>query len=607
MNEPKYPFMGRLGRIINAGQSRAITLTGNIFDWFYHPPSKKYVPLLEFILRSWGTPKLKHNIKIVYELNGPIRILGDGSKRLLRKAWLEFHSKGTAGDRAIQKLAGEKVAEDDQQLGKEFDDGFTIAMNNPAYALEFLRQLCMASRNIKKGTQVVLKEDLIIIIEGADMILPEGEIARLSEMDRKNVAICRDWFGDPGFMNGNDSVILLTESKSKLNREVSRLPQLLEVEVPSPDEQQRLHYTSFFVEGQGKGRKPRFWATPEELASLTAGLSTLAIMQLLKGCAHSGQTLQPADVIGKVEEFLTSQLGEGVVEFKKPTHSLENVMGNRRLKHYLAEEFIPSLRKGLISGATVGGAIGSGKSFIFEAVAFELGVPILVLKNIRSMWFGQTDIIFERLRRLLEALGMVLIFVDEADTQFGGVGREIHPTERRLTGKVQAMMADPRLSGKVVWLLLTARIHLLSQDILREGRAGDVIFAIMDPEDEDQMGFIRWMVEPVIGEIPDELVSTLKELTENYSAASFASVRRKLEARADGGKLKPDDVLGVIKTRVPPDTVDFRRAQELHALLKVTDVRLLPDDIQDVSRVRDGWRTELDSLLVKLRQQSLQP
>ncbi len=40
-------------------------------------------------------------------------------------------------------------------------------------------------------------------------------------------------------------------------------------------------------------------------------------------------------------------------------------------------------------------------------------MPVLVLKNIRSQWFGQTDVIFERLRRVLEALEKVVIFVDE--------------------------------------------------------------------------------------------------------------------------------------------------------------------------------------------------
>ena len=41
----------------------------------------------------------------------------------------------------------------------------------------------------------------------------------------------------------------------------------------------------------------------------------------------------------------------------------------------------------------MGGAIGSGKTFIFEAVAAELDMVVLVLKNIRSQWYGQTDVL----------------------------------------------------------------------------------------------------------------------------------------------------------------------------------------------------------------------
>ena len=39
------------------------------------------------------------------------------------------------------------------------------------------------------------------------------------------------------------------------------------------------------------------------------------------------------------------------------------------------------------------------KTFIIEAVAAEMDMPVLVLKNIRSQWYGQTDVLFERLRR----------------------------------------------------------------------------------------------------------------------------------------------------------------------------------------------------------------
>ena len=64
-------------------------------------------------------------------------------------------------------------------------------------------------------------------------------------------------------------------------------------------------------------------------------------------------------------------------------------------------------------------------------------------------------------------------------------------------------MSDPRLRGRVIWLLMTARIHLLSPDIRRPGRVGDLIIPVLDPEGEDRRDFLRWVAESVL-EAPTE-------------------------------------------------------------------------------------------------------
>ena len=74
---------------------------------------------------------------------------------------------------------------------------------------------------------------------------------------------------------------------------------------------------------QVEERKPKLWSTPDDLAALTAGLSLHAIRQLLAQAAYSDQPLTPVDLVSKVESFIQSQVGEDVVEFKKPTHTLD--------------------------------------------------------------------------------------------------------------------------------------------------------------------------------------------------------------------------------------------------------------------------------------------
>jgi len=600
MKPPPYEFLARMGRILNSRQARTVVVTGNIYDLYYLEPEDKYVSLLDFLVAKWNLPGV---ILIVYEINGPLRCARAADMAKVREAWTKWRVGLTPDEIAIKRmLDGPKAAAHETAAAESFDANLQAAVGNPTLALELLRQMCLCSRTVLNG-QPILNENLAIVIEGADLIIPEGQIHTLSDVDRHRVSICHDWFSDPGFMDGDDSVALLTESRSLLNQRVSRLPQVLEVQAPFPDQPDRAHFISWFNR-RHEGSPMKLWATQEDLAVITAGLSIHAIFQLLKGAVHENKKLEQQDVIAKVEEYIQSQLGEDIVEFKKPTHSLNDVIGYARLKQFIKEDLIPRFQSGgddALPGAAVCGPIGSGKTFIFEAMAAELDVVVLVLKNIRSQWFGQTDVIFERLRRVLEALAKVVIFVDEADTQFGGVGPEAHETERRLTGKIQAMMSDTRLRGRVIWLLMTARIHLLSPDIRRPGRTGDLIIPVLDPVGDDRRVFMEWTLAPAgVGSLSDADWAEFDSLTKGYSSSSFAALRSELKARTKraGGKLAMEDVRKIVKDLIPPDIAETRRYQTLQALVNCTRRSLLPNP-DTTDQDRQAWANEIRKLELK--------
>lgn len=573
-------FFRQMAAIFNSNQSRSVILSGNVYDLF--AIGDDYVPLLPFVTEKTKTDGL---IRIVYEQNGPIRILDDQDK--LKNAWISWKA-GLDLDTLLLKGLREKGQSELDMLGSEFDKLLIDAIGNPTLALEILRQMTICSRSKLQG-------DLMIFIEAADMLLPsgKGDVASLDDKQRRRVSIVQDWFSDPAFMNGGDSVCMIAESRSLIHPRVSRMPQILDVSIPSPDTDARLAYIKHYSENAD--RTPKIWGTQEELASFTAGLSLHAIRQLLAAVAYDNRELTPKDLIDKVEEFIQSQVGEDVVEFKKPSHTLEHIVGCTNLKAFLRKELLPRFRATpdkALPGAAVAGPIGGGKTFLFEAVAGELGVPVLVLKSIRSQWFGQTDVIFERLRRVLEALEKVVIFVDEADTQFGGVGESAHATERRLTGKIQAMMSDPKLRGKVMWLLMTARIHLLSPDIRRPGRVGDLIIPVLDPRGEDRQAFLRWVLGGVIDEPTDADVQRMDEITQGYSPAAFASLRSQLKASEI---TDVDQIIEIVRDHIPPAIGLTRRYQTLQAMVNCTRRSLLPDP-DFTEKDREAWQLEIREL-----------
>lgn len=567
-------FYPKVAKIINNGKSRSILVTGNIHDLFFD--GKEYVPLVDFLAAKCKIESTESNrgvTVVVYEINRAIRVVNNEVE--LRTAFNMF--KGVTPTPARQSIEGKRQT---QAPVNDFDTLINQTVENPTLAMEFLRQLTVASRQMR------LKNDLIIIVEGADYLLPVGQLATLSWADRRRVSVVQDWLSDPKFMNGHDSVIMLAESRSLIHDSVGQLPQLLSVNIGSPNLEERRHFrTTMFPKLEVMDR----------LDEMTASLSMHAYRQLL--C--DGKDIQIGDVIEKVSDFITSQLGEGVVEFKKPSHFLKDTVGFKQIKNFLQTEFIPRIKAGgdeALAGAAVGGPIGGGKTFLMEAVASELDMPVMVLKNLRSQWFGQTDVIFERLRRAAEALDRLLIFVDEADTQFGGVGADTHETERRLTGKIQEMMSDPRLKGKIVWLLMTARINMLSPDIRRPGRVGDLIIPILDPEGEDKRDFLRWMMKPTGIELGEPELLKLEAATKDYSAASYASLRSRIKAKK---VTKFEDAIAILEDMIDPNIGLTRRYQTLQALVNCTRRSLLPDWYKkgDV----EGWKHELESLEIKLR------
>jgi len=601
MKSPAYPFLRRAGRILNSGQTRTLLLTGNLHDLFHRPlPDSQegdlgeYMPLVDFLRHSW---RVAGRILLVYELNGPIRFVDVGDRDKLREAWIFWRTGLDSAGLAIENmLSGGRVAAAQEEIEDTFEANLQKAIGNPTVAFELLRQLCICSRFELKGKSA-LAEDLIIVVEAADLALPEGQITSLSDADRRRLAICQDWFSDPGFVAGGDSVVLLAESRSLLHHRIARLPQILDVEIPSPNLEGRRHFITWF--NRKSGRELKLWGSQKELAELAAGLSLHALAQLLKGALYHGERLERDEVVARVEDFIQSQLGDDIIEFKKPEHRLADVVGQSRLREFLNRELIPRFRTSgpaALPGAAVAGPIGGGKTFLFEAVAAELDMVVLVLKNLRSQYFGQTDVIFERLRRVLEALSKVVIFIDEADTQFGGVGPGTHATERRLTGKIQAMMSDPRLRGRVLWLLMTARIHLLSPDIRRPGRVGELIIPVLDPEGADRQAFLRWAIEPALAHKPSDIeLNKINEETTDYSPAAFAALRAQLKARTVDGPLDLEDIRKIIHDQLPPDIFDTRRYQTLQALLNCTRRSLLPKPDVTMAERRE-WAEEIRRL-----------
>jgi SpoVK/Ycf46/Vps4 family AAA+-type ATPase len=139
-------------------------------------------------------------------------------------------------------------------------------------------------------------------------------------------------------------------------------------------------------------------------------------------------------------------------------------------------------------GYLICGRIGTGKTFIVNCWAGELGIPCVVFKNFRDKWVGATESNLEKIFNILRALGQVVVFVDEADQMTGK--REGGGDDSGLSGRVYAMLAaemsNTRNRGRILWVFATSRPDLLEVDLKRQGRL-DVHIPLFPPQTSEEM------------------------------------------------------------------------------------------------------------------------
>jgi SpoVK/Ycf46/Vps4 family AAA+-type ATPase len=117
------------------------------------------------------------------------------------------------------------------------------------------------------------------------------------------------------------------------------------------------------------------------------------------------------------------------------------------------------------------GPMGAGKTFVAEAFAKESGLTAIKLKNFRSKWVGATEGNLERILQVVQAIGQVLVIIDEGDRAFGNTdGDGDGGTSSRVIARIKEFMSDTTNRGRILFLVMTNRPDKLDVDLKRAGR-----------------------------------------------------------------------------------------------------------------------------------------
>jgi hypothetical protein len=464
-------------------------------------------------------------------------------------------------------------------------------MREPGSALELIDRYLIRTINLRAlpGGGAAPKR-IAVIVEFAEFVVPRGDAAQLGGPFAANTVKVLGWANDPAIVQANIVTVLVSEGLHDLNALVVENPHAAALHVPLPDEADMLVYVNALAATQFPDIAARSDVPLETVAARLTGLSRVGARTAIALALGTDRRITSA-WLGQIKKELIERECQGLLDFVESPFTLDNVAGHDAVKAWLREDS-SLLRKGALRalpmGYLIAGRIGTGKTFVVQCWAGELGIPCVVFKNFRDRWVGATESNLEKIFAILRALGQVVVFVDEADQAAGR--RESGDGDSGLSGRVYSMLAkemsDTRNRGRIIWVFATSRPDLLEVDLKRQGRL-DVHIPLFPPETPQEreallLAIARKLKFPLAaGDLPpfaDDVT-----LGGNELEGVLVRALRTHELAADPKPPIRDVLAGLIREVRPNPHTRKLEYMDLVAVKECTDVRFLPTKYRDLT------------------------
>ena len=444
---------------------------------------------------------------------------------------------------------------------------------------------------------------IAVIIDFAEFVVPRGDAIQLGGPFSANIVKVLGWANDPSILQSNIVTVLIAEGLHDLNGLLVDNPHASTLRLPLPNEPEMSQYVDTLAATQLPDLAAQSDVPVNMLGPRLTGLSRVGARRAMALALRNGQRITPAWLTRMKKDLIESEC-QGLLEFIESKNTFEHLAGHEPIKEWLREDTL-LLRKGVLHalpmGYLIAGRIGTGKTFLVQCWAGELGIPCVVFKNFRDRWVGATESNLEKIFSVLRAIGQVVVFVDEADQAAGK--REGGDGDSGLSGRVYAMLAkemsDTRNRGRIIWIFATSRPDLLEVDLKRQGRL-DVHIPMFPPETPAEMRALFLAIakklkvplaESDLPELSDDLVLGGNEIegilvralrTFELSSMRTAAPASPANSAAPARALR-DILADVLKEIRPSAHTRKLEYMDLVAVKECTDARFLPPRFRDLS------------------------
>ena len=228
-----------------------------------------------------------------------------------------------------------------------------------------------------------------------------------------------------------------------------------------------------------------------KLVTRLKGLSQTEIYNILSLAISEDGMLTYSDLPNILEQKQQLVKKSGILEMIHVKETMNDIGGLENLKSWLLRkaEIFKHIKKAqdfgvdIPKGVLIAGMPGCGKSLTAKAAAKAFDVPLLRLDIGRLMgkYLGESESNMRRAIKLTEASSPCVLWIDELEKAFAGVGGGGSEVTTRLFGSFLTWMQE---KDSLAFVVATANKINLPPELLRKGRFDETFYVNLPNETE---------------------------------------------------------------------------------------------------------------------------
>lgn len=306
--------------------------------------------------------------------------------------------------------------------------------------------------------------------------------------------------------------------------------------------------------------------TQEELNNLVNSCLGLTIQEIQETVIESFIKFKEANLDFITQKKIESIQKSGVLDYKIPNTTLEDIGGNEVIKQWLlemkelfsdeAKEFGLKKPKGYLSV----GVPGAGKTCLAEAFAGTMHMPLLNLSmgRIMSRFVGESE------RKIMQALDVAkasapcVLLIDEVEKALGGINSS-NNTDGGVTARVfMEILKFLNDNDYGVYIIMTSNdVSQLPPELTRQGRL-DAKWFFDFPKENERKEIFKIHFSKYNKEINSDLLDLAVSKTNNFTGAEIQEIVKNTIRKSfirfkkdNDNELKEEDITSAINEIIP--------------------------------------------------------